>query len=98
MSLTIWKFPLELVGEQTIEAPILRVLTVQVQKGVGTCLWAVADPLSPPTKLRVWIIGTGHHPSSYEVLRAATYQGSIQLAEGALVFHVFTAMPERERE
>lgn len=83
--MTIWKFPLEVTDSQVIKIPeINRPLTVQSQDGTP-CLWAVVDPDSPRTKIRVLTFGTGHPGVTAEMNYVATYQ----LRNGGLVFHVF---------
>jgi len=84
---TIWKFELDGDGEQIIRLPPdSKVLTVQVQRE-AVCLWALVDPVNAQRVTHhVWVHGTGH-----PVVDAADgrYIGSVQLSDGALVFHVF---------
>jgi hypothetical protein len=84
---TIWKFPLEMVEEQTISMPSgTQILCVQTQREL-ICLWGVIENHNANDEKRVIrIIGTGHLIPTYEKL---TYLGTVQLTFGNLVFHVF---------
>lgn len=93
----IWKFPLEITDEQTVELPAgARLLTVQMQKQYGDrretpCLWAIVDPEAPRVRLRFRIVGTGN---PFPDAEDCSYLSTFQLEDGALVFHVF--VNERE--
>lgn len=89
----VWKYPLELLGAQTILIPRgARPLSVLLQHGRPVLYCLVNDPDSAagtavPTP--VYIYGTGHRIQ----LPAHHYVGSFPLDDGALVFHVFTRDP-----
>lgn len=85
---TIYKYPLAMLDEQTIMIPGgAQLLSVQVQHGVP-CVWALVDPVKDKQKVKFRIFGTGHSvpPRGIETM---TYFGTIQMADGDLVFHVF---------
>lgn len=86
--MNIWKYPLEVTDAQPVFMPAgAKVLSAQVQHGV-ICLWAMVDPSKPDVPHVVRIIGTGH---SFPAVIADEYQhvGTVQLAGGDLIFHVF---------
>lgn len=83
---TIWKFPIDITDQQSVEMPDgARILTVQVQGG-EVCLWAEVDSTAPKMRRTVYVFGTGH-PLSPDL--SADYVGTIQIRGGALVFHVY---------
>lgn len=85
MSNTIWKFPLDMRDEQTIELPVGAVpLDVQVQHGTP-CLWALVNDAAPKERKTVVIHGTGHRVSE----QVGAHLGTFQFANGDLVFHAF---------
>lgn len=89
MAETIWKFPLEVVDEQSVEMPAgASPLTVQVQKG-EPCLWARVNPANERMQRRVFIHGTGH-PLHAD---AMAYLATFQLLGGTFVGHVFLEYP-----
>lgn len=63
-----------------------EVLTVQTQRGIPY-LWAIVEPKAPLRKKWFEVRGTGH-----EVGDVAHYISTIQMQDGALVFHVFHAL------
>lgn len=84
--MTIWKFPLQTVGMQSVQMPRnARILCVQVQR-CEPCLWAMVDETKPLVERRIRIIGTEHPIDASAVLH---YIGTYQLDGGGLVFHVF---------
>jgi hypothetical protein len=88
MGKTIWKYVLQVTDYQTVSVPRDRkVLTAQVQNG-QVCLWVLVDPREEQTPLKVWIHGTGHPVG--DAATKGRFVASVQLAGGALVFHVFT--------
>jgi hypothetical protein len=83
---TIWKYPLVVVDEQTVQMPAMAtMLCVQLQQE-SPCLWALVDEINPKTQRRILIRGTGHDASGIVGYR---YIGTFQMLEGRLVFHVF---------
>lgn len=83
----IYKYPFRPNDEVYIEMPIdARILSVQVQNGVP-CIWALVDTdLSVRSRLFM-IYGTGHE--IHNNIDKAEFIGTIQMHNGALVFHVF---------
>lgn len=82
---TLYKYPLEVTDEQTIELPKgAEILCVQVQKE-APCIWAKVDPTpSIIEQVAIKTYGTGElFPDGEE------YIGTYQLYEGDLVYHVF---------
>lgn len=85
MTNIIYKYPLNLGHKQIVNLPAdPAFLTVQLHYGSPT-LWAVVTPEKPPKKYIVSLVGTG----AESVSTKAMYLGTIQLNEGALVFHAF---------
>ena len=81
---TIWKFPLEVTDEQTVQVPEgAQLLSVQTQYG-KPCLWALVDPQAEKKPCVIQTYGTGH-PVTHIDMYLSTYQ----MEGGALVFHVF---------
>jgi len=81
----MWKFPLALGDVVTLEMPMgAEPLYVAMQGGVP-CLWARVNPMLPKEMRRFRFAGTGHtlHDD------VGRYIGSWQMADGALVFHLF---------
>jgi len=79
---TIYKYPLEINDQQTVNLPSsARLLTVQVQNGVP-CLWALVDTADRESPRLIQMFGTGH-PSETAGVYIATFQF------GPLLFHVF---------
>lgn len=79
------KFQLGITDRQTIAMPQgAEILSVQVQHQ-ALCLWALVDP-GQPCQPRVFrIYGTGHSIDQ----EVGGYVGSVQMANGSLVWHVF---------
>jgi hypothetical protein len=81
---TIWKFPIETTDVQDVMMPAgARILCVQVQNGVP-CLWAVVEPNNCEARRCIRVFGTGGDAHDQ-----GDYIGTYQLANGALVLHVF---------
>lgn len=86
MNETIWKFQIETTDTQFVQMPKdATILCVQVQNGLGVCLWAQVDPSQPKENRCIEIFGTGH-----AIITAnRRYVGTYQLSGGMLVFHAF---------
>lgn len=83
--MTIWKYPLIIEDEQTLQMPRGAViLSAQVQHG-SLFLWAMVDPTQPHDERDIVIIGTGMEFHA----DALNYIGTAQMAAGALVWHIF---------
>lgn len=82
--MTIWKFELPLVGDIKLKMPVdADLLCVQLQRG-NPCLWIECDPESPRVHRNFQWVGTGHETS-----RIGIYVGTVQLAGGDLVLHLY---------
>lgn len=87
MTHTVYKYTLEMRGEQIRNLPVgAKILSVQMQNG-ALCLWAHVD-LSRRSKQahRIAIVGTGNPAPD---ITKATHLGTVQMHNGAKVFHVF---------
>ena len=84
-----WQFFLGpgLGSEHRLEMPLgAKVLTVAVQNGLPT-LWARVPDADAPRELRRFVfVGTGNEG---ELRASDEYLGTVQLAEGRLVLHIF---------
>lgn len=85
--MTIWKYTLN-PGRTLLEIPSGgQVLTVQVQHG-EVRIWVLVRPEASLVTREFTVYGTGHEvPEDPTCTRA--YLGTIQMAEGSLIFHVF---------
>lgn len=82
---TIWKFPLKVLGEQTISMPAgAKILSVDCQHDV-VAIWAKVNSEAILAYRKVWVIGTGHKiPDGL-----GRFVGTCQMMSGALIWHVF---------
>jgi hypothetical protein len=80
----IFKYVLNVMDEQSILMPPGDVLCVGVQKG-RVCVWALVDPELPPAPRKFVMVGTGHVCDC----DGKNYIGTVQLAGGDLVYHLF---------
>lgn len=85
---TIYKYPIEVTDTQVVRMPKnAEILSIQVQNET-VCLWAKVDSNEKVMEERsISVYGTGHpmvHIGGKEI-----FLGTIQLAAGKLVFHVF---------
>lgn len=88
MKRTIWKFPVTVTDEFTIEMPRgAHMLAVQTQGGVPF-LWALVDPEAELEQVGFRVFGTGHDATSV-VDPGAFYVGTFQMQNGGLVFHLY---------
>lgn len=90
---TIWKFPILLLVETSVEMPKgARILTVQAQLDQPQ-VWAVVDPEAPREMRRFRWIATGRPEEDYAF--DGVYLGTVQLQGGGFVFHLFEeGMPQ----
>jgi len=80
----IYKYPLEIIGEQKISLPEdFDVLKIGEQRG-NLMLWASGDNTLPDISVTLYIIGTGH-PMPEGVL---SHMDSVLMSNG-LVWHVY---------
>lgn len=88
MTITVHRYPLEVVDVQTITMPAgAEILHVARREGTADDveLWAKVDTDQPPADRRFRVAGTGHPLDGTDL----TYLDSVQLAHGQVVFHVF---------
>ncbi len=86
MNKTIWKYPTPI--KDLVEHLMpqgAHVLCVQLQRGVPT-MWAIVDPEAPQETRRFRWFGTGHPLPDQPNM---CYIDTIQIEDGALVFHLF---------
>ena len=85
-------FKYDVVKNGIIEGPITKLLTAQVQHG-SIMVWAEVDTDAENVKYQVIPIGTGwplDAPAGEQcILDTHQYIGTVQLAGGGLVFHVY---------
>lgn len=85
MTKNIFKYPLEITDEQTIEMPVnARILTVKTQ-GNQICLWALVTPDHTLEKRKIRIYGTGHPVDMENII----YIGTTMTEGENFVWHVF---------
>ncbi len=70
-----------------IEMPIGAELLHLAMQGEQLCLWALVDPAAPPITRTFRILATGDTIVEHE--SRVTHIGTVLMAEGRLVFHVF---------
>lgn len=80
----VWKFPI-VPGESWITMPARAELLYVDTQGGEPFVWARVDPTARLVQRYVVTYGTGH-----DIDGSPDYVGSFQLANGALVFHVFS--------
>lgn len=81
----IWKYPLDLVGEQTLLVPVLaKPLTTQMQDGT-ICIWFEVQQHYKESRhpRKVHVVGTGHA----EIQEDWLYAGTVQ--DGFFVWHIY---------
>ena len=82
----VWKFPLDLVEEQTIHVPHGAVALHCELQGRQPCLWVQVDPTVEKTPRRIILVGTGNsHPALAEP--TTVHIGTVQMDE--FVWHFF---------
>lgn len=87
-SRSIYKYPIDITDEQAVYMPKgSTILHVAEQQG-RVCLWAMVDPGAKTATRRILVFGTGH-PCDDAI--GMNYVGSVLIAGGQLVFHVFDA-------
>lgn len=86
----VWKFPLDkkINGIITVDIPKGgEILAVQVQNG-RPHIWVLVNPQAEEESRYFEAYGTGHNILCAESIKR-NYIGTFQLADGALVFHLF---------
>ena len=83
MNEAIWRYPINVAGEQTVKMPQgAQLLSVQIRDGMLT-VWAKVYPGNPTVEKKIFVYGTGH-PLPHD---PGNYVGTVQA--GPLVWHVF---------
>lgn len=91
MSISIYKYVLEITDDQVISIPgPLELLSIQLQGG-RLCLWAKVCVEAPLEKVPIRIVGTGH--SFDDCLDGWQFLSTVQ--QGIYVWHVFYKDPNR---
>lgn len=88
---SIFKYDINAAKGGIIEGPITKLLTAQVQYG-SIMVWAEVDTNVENVKYEIVPVGTGwplDAPTGKCVLDTHQYLGTVQLAGGNLVFHVY---------
>lgn len=88
---SIFKYDINAAKGGIIEGPITKLLTAQVQYG-SIMVWAEVDTDVENIKYEIVPIGTGwslYSSTGKCVLDTHQYLGTVQLAGGTLVFHVY---------
>ena len=92
---TIYKYPIEIADSQIVSMPRgAKILTVQVQREQAY-LWAMVDLGEHVVNRTILIYGTGH---AIHITEYLAYVGTIQMAGGNLVWHVFDLQKEEPSE
>ncbi|MBU2060058.1 MAG: hypothetical protein KKB38_20300 [Gammaproteobacteria bacterium] len=88
---TIWKYQIPIQDYFELELPKdAEILTVQMQYGIP-CLWALVDPTAQQEFRLFRLSGTGHPVETLNL----DYIGTVQQAEGQLIWHVFEILREK---
>lgn len=90
---SIYKYDIVEARDGIIEGPITKLLHVGVQHN-SIKVWAEIDTDAPIRKFQILPIGTGWNLDStradkQSILDTHTYMGTVMLANGNLVFHVY---------
>ena len=90
---SIYKYDIVEAKDGIIEGPITKLLHVGVQHN-SIKVWAEIDTNAPIRKFQILLIGTGWNLDTGRadkqcVLDTHTYMGTVMLANGNLVFHVY---------
>lgn len=90
---SIYKYDIVEASDGIIEGPITKLLHVGVQHN-SIKVWAEIDTDAPIRKFQILPIGTGWNLDStradkQSILDTHTYMGTVMLANGNLVFHVY---------
>lgn len=90
---SIYKYSIGQTGFGFVEDKITKILTAQVQHG-DIVVWAEIDTDAPVRKFQFIPVGTGWDLTTKKgdcILDTHTYISTVQLAGGALVFHIYGA-------
>jgi hypothetical protein len=81
----IYKYPIKVADEVRIVMPLnTEILCVQVQRDIP-CIWALVTKSTEVALRKFRWYGTGHPVE----MHSGKYIGTIQMDNGALVFHLF---------
>ena len=85
---TIWKYRLEISGEQTLQMPRgAQILSVQAQGGT-IVLYALVDPAKAKEDRAVNVVGTGFDITD-RISADKRYLGTVPTDGGKFMWHVF---------
>ena len=92
---SIYKYDIVEAKNGIIEGPITKLLRVGVQHN-SIKVWAEVDTNAPTRKFQILPLGTGWNLDTGRadkqcILDTHTYMGTVMLANGNLVFHVYGA-------
>ena len=85
----IYKYSLAFTGPQTLEIPG-DILSVSEQNN-EVVVYAMVYDEAEPTEYTFYIYGTGHPIP--EIITHAEFLGTVKMANGALMLHVFFSAP-----
>lgn len=87
MSKAIWKYPLEITGEQGITMPKGAKIIAVGNQYENLALWAIVNPEQGGIKefRKIYIYGTGHSTDEIK----GSYIGTVLMRDGSLVWHIF---------
>lgn len=94
--ITIYKYPLAITDEQTIEIfRQHRILSIQYQ-GDKLMMWAQVDTETQKIEKRMYIYGTGHelNPTKYPPKR---HVATVITPDQVFVWHIYEVAPGRVR-
>lgn len=81
--MTIWKFPISIIDEQTVDMPIgAKILSVKMRDGT-ICIWAIVDTNAKNEQRKIGIVGTGNLFWCFN----CDFLGTV--IDGPFVWHVF---------
>lgn len=89
MAMCIWKWTLAIVGRQQVSMPRGAKLLAAQMQGEHPQVWALCDENAERAPRMMAIYGTGNPVPD----QPGQYVGTFQLADGALVFHLFDLTP-----
>jgi hypothetical protein len=83
-SKVVWKYRLEVVGEQVIALPRRGVVMQVGMQGDAICLWLLTEPEAEPVDVTIYVAGTGHPVGDAWRPLGTVFQDRL-----GLVWHVF---------
>lgn len=90
--LTIFKYPLGIQKEQTLELPLTAKVVAVGNQFEVLCLWALVDPTLPVSPYQIRVFATGGEIS--QVHGGLTFYGTVSTAQGNFIWHVFGTAPK----